>query len=284
MKTFLLLMLLLISMITTKGTRDLSFYQTQPTPQPTPTSTHMRLKFTNGETLRYQASVTVDEEATSQGSTSGSKLTGSHIIAFKVTQVAAGKATMSVSYANPRATAKIINPPKGATTKDISQLEKMLADGLKASLGRESRTQITDPRGSTTYTFKGNNQSTTVSSGAFLMIILPQNAVSVGATWSAKVRTPQVPATDPITINYKLVANDGKTARISLSGSDKANRSGDQGKIDGTLTMSGTAVLDIAKGKLTSVQIVRQISTKITPKEGASVTSKQTTTQNLKLS
>lgn len=284
MKTVLLSILFAFLMAPTESTTSFGSYQTHPTPKPTPTAIPMQLKFANGETLRYQASVTVDEEATSQGAKSGSKLSGSHTIAFKVTKVTSGKATMSVSYANPKATAKIINPPKGTTEKDITQLEKMLADGLKASLGRESRTQVTDSRGTTTYTFKGDNQSITVSSGAFLMVILPQNSVSVGATWSAKVRMPQVPAADPITITYKLLANDGKTARISLAGLDKANRSGEQGKIDGTLTMSGTAVLDIAKGKLISVQIVREISTKITPKKGTPVTSKRVTTQNLKLS
>src|SRR5438093_1495269 len=169
------------------------------------------LKFSPGETLRYQSTISGSTTVSLGGTTSAININGSHVINYKVNSVAGGKATVTVSYSGARATATATALPPEAK-KDKARIEKAMADRMKAGMTGGARTQTVTPRGNSIYRMSVADGTTmTIEDGAFMMLVLPASFPPVNGTWKAGIRMPE-PGAKLISITYKNMGlvNGGK--------------------------------------------------------------------------
>lgn len=229
------------------------------------------LKFSPGEVLKYQMTLSGTQMSVAKGATNALSLSGSHTVIFKVASVANGTASMAVSYSGARASATATSlAPE--LKKDKAKIEKLTAERLKRSMTGEKRRQTVTPLGKTTYIYSGDGKTMTISDGAFLMLILPSKLPALNGTWKAGVRMPDPNATGMLKMTYKYLGmtSYGSEQAYKISFSSNVTDSGRQGKVTGRLSivLQGTLMLGAKSGKVLRGDIRRTLRRDVTAEQG----------------
>lgn len=216
-------------------------------------SAPLKLIFAKGETMQYKVTMTATETSSFKGDTLELKMTGSHVMALKVSSVSGGVAKMSVGYSGATASASALSLP-AEVKKDKAKIEEAATKAMKASLLSGARSQTVRPNGAATYTIKaGEGQSLTIEGGAFMMLVLPTGEPTLNKTWTANIRQP-MPNAPSLPCKFKWVGNITKNGRPlrKIAVSMSQSKSNKQGEV--TLSMSesviGHVLFDSGRGKV----------------------------------
>jgi len=242
----------------------------------------LKLLFSKGETLRYKVDITSTETTSLKGDTAELKMSGSHVMTMKVSSVANGLATMSVSYSNATASATAVSLPT-EVKKDKAKIEAAAAKTLKSALSTGARSQKVKSNGSATYTMKaGEGQSLTIEGGAFMMLVLPTSEPVLNKPWAANIRQP-MPGSPALPVKFKWVGNvtvGGRQLKkivISMSQS----KSDKQGEISLSMSESanGFVLFDSGRGKVMSGEIERAVKQTVKHEKEGTRVQEQSSTQ-----
>lgn len=239
----------------------------------------LKLKFVQGEQIRYKTSITISDK---RGPVSMA-MKGSHMVSIRVGSISNGKATMSVSYSDEKATATVTGLPKEAQPNK-SKIESEAATGLKNSLSGGGRTQTVSATGRTTYYLKNAEGKTiTLHNGAFMMASLPDKAPAMNEKWTAKVAFPDENAGPPLNITYKLVGvvtvGSERAYKVTLSSTDSRTQTRNELTMKSRIDISGHVLIGSTSGKVHSGEFSRAMTLTMTPKGQPSQTAKTTISQ-----
>lgn len=225
----------------------------------------LELKFEVGEVLRYRETVEATGTMTFGGKSESVQMHGTRVSVFDVKSLTGTTATMSVSYRDIKASAKITKAPAGVSAKEKAEAEKNLTEQLKSDLSAGERTQTVSKNGTTTYKFAaGPNRYVLIENGSFLMLRLPENYPEMGQNWFLDLMQADPNAGEPIKVNFKLVG-------ASMIGGEKAykiafyavktdtTKQGDT-KGEASLVMRGFVNLGINSGKVLSGEVMTDVT------------------------